>query len=97
MIFNVVVDVIIRHWVKLVTPTEAITGGLGLTIIDLAAYLYAKDGLVASTQPDRLQRAFDVLTCLFNRFGIRTNTAKIVGMVFQPCHSPGGISEEAYE
>ena len=34
-IFNMVLDAVIRHWVKVVTPTEAVMGGLGLTIIDL--------------------------------------------------------------
>ena len=48
-IFNVVVDVIIRHWVKMVMPTEEDTGWIGLTIIDLPAYLYANDGLMALT------------------------------------------------
>ena len=70
-IFNVVLDTVIRHWVTVVTPTEAGTGVIGLTIIDLAAYFYANDGLVASTQPERLQRAFDVLTSLFNQVGLR--------------------------
>ena len=37
IIFNVVVDAVICHWVMVVTPPEAGTGGLGLTIIDLAA------------------------------------------------------------
>ena len=37
MIFNGVLDAVIRHWVTLVTPTEEGTGGLGLNIIDLAA------------------------------------------------------------
>ena len=55
-IFNVVMDSVIRHWGMVVTPTEAVTRGLGLTIIDLAAYLYADDGLVGSTQPERLLR-----------------------------------------
>ena len=44
-----VVNAVIRHWVTVVRPTEAGTGGLGLTIIDLAAYFYANDGLVKST------------------------------------------------
>ena len=51
MIFNMVVYDIIRQWVTGVTTTEAVTGGLGLMIIDLASYFYADDGLVASTQP----------------------------------------------
>ena len=53
-ILYVVVDAVIRHWVTVVTPTEAVTGGLCLTIIDLATYFYADDGLVAPTQPERL-------------------------------------------
>ena len=36
-IFNIVIDAAICHWVTVVTPTEAVTVGLGLTIIDLAA------------------------------------------------------------
>ena len=96
-IFNVVMDAVIRHWVTLVTPTEEGTGGLGLTIIDLEAYFYANNGFVASTQPERLQRVFDVRTGLFDRFKLRTNTAKTVGMVCQLCHAPGGMEEEAYK
>ena len=66
-----VVDAIIRHWVTVVTPSEAGTGGLGMTIIDLAAYFYANNGLVALAQPERLQRAFEVLTSLFNWIGLK--------------------------
>ena len=65
--------------------------------IYLEAYFYAYNGLVVSTQLERLQRAFDVLTGLFNLFVLRKNTAKTVGMVCQPCHAPVRISEEAYE
>ena len=80
-IFNVVLDAVIRHWVTVVTPTEAGTGGLGMTIIKLAAYLYADECLMASTQTERLQRAFDALTGLFDRFDLQTNTEKTVGTV----------------
>ena len=55
-IFNVVVGAIIRHWVTLVTPSEEVTGVLGMTIITLATYFYADGSLVASTQPERLPR-----------------------------------------
>ena len=48
-IFNVVVDAVVSHWMMVVTPTDVETGGLGLMIIDLAAYFYSNDGLVAST------------------------------------------------
>ena len=87
-IFNVVMYSIIRHWVTVMTPAEAGTGGLGLTIIDLAAYLYDDDGLVASTQPERLHRSFDVLAGLFDHVSLRKNMANTVVMVCQPRHTP---------
>ena len=74
-------DAVICHWVKVVTPTEVSTGGLGLKIINLEAYFYAGDGLVAFTQPERLQRAFDALTGLFYRVSLQTKTANTVSMV----------------
>ena len=87
-IFNVVMYSIIRHWVTVMTPAEAGTGGLGLTIIDLAAYLYDDDGLVVSTQPERLHRALDVLAGLFDHVSLRKNMANMVVMVCQPRHTP---------
>ena len=79
-----------------VTPSEEVTGGLGLTITNLATYFYADNGLVASTQLERLPREFDILTGLFDRVVLRKNTEKTVGMVYQPCHTMRGMSEEAY-
>ena len=91
MIFNVVVDAVIRHWVLAVMPTEESTGLLGLTIIELASYFYDEDGLMSSTQLEWLQRAFEILTCLFNCICLRTNTTKTIVMVCQTCHAPGGM------
>ena len=97
IIFNVVMDAVIHHWVTVVMLEEAGVGGPGMTILDLAAYFYADYGLVESTQLERLQRSFDVLIRILDRVGLQTNTAKTVGMVCQPCHAPVRISEEAYE
>ena len=60
--FNVVVDTFLCGWVTAVVPTNEGMEEHGLLKQDLAAYFYADDGLVASTQPERIQRAFDVLT-----------------------------------
>ena len=68
-----------------------------MAIIDLTEYFCADDGIVASNQPERLQRVFYVLTGLFGLVGLWTNTGKTVSMVSQPCHAPGRISEEAYK
>ena len=48
--FNVSMDAVIRHWMMVVTPIDTGTVVLGLTIIDLAAYLYSNNGFMASTQ-----------------------------------------------
>ena len=50
MIFNLAVDAVIRHWVMVVTPKEAGMERLDLTIIDLSAYFYSDNVLMASTQ-----------------------------------------------
>ena len=63
------------------TPTEAGKVGFGMMMIELVAYFYANNGLMALNQLERLQRAFDVLTGLFDQVGLRKNTKKTVGMV----------------
>ena len=55
-LFNVLVDAIICHWVTVVAPTAGRLEGRDLLLGKLAAYLYADDGIIASTQPERLQR-----------------------------------------
>ena len=67
-----------------------------MKIIDLVAYIHADDDLMESTQPEKLQRVFGVLTGLFYRFVLQKNREKTVGMICHKCHAPGGMSEEAY-
>ena len=64
---------------------------------ELSEYFYADYGPVASTQLERLQRVFEVLTGLFDQVGIRTNTRKTVIMAYHPCHAPSMMSSEACE
>ena len=42
----------------------------------------ADDGLLAARDPEHLQLAFDLLTSLFNRIGLKTNTTKTKAMPF---------------
>ena len=90
-ILNVFVDAVIRHCVTVVALMEAGVEGLGILIHDLAAHVYADDGIVAATQLERLQRAFDILAELFDWFGLHKNTRKMVSMEFQLCHTPGSM------
>ena len=79
-IFNVVLDTVIRYWVAVVVPIKDVTEELGLSIQDLARYFYANNVPIASTQLERLQRAFDVLSGLSDWFCLRTNARKTVSM-----------------
>ena len=83
-IFNVVMDAVIRHWVTVVYATKAGTEGLGTLVQEIAAHFYAENGLITSTKPERLQRALNVLTYLFDRVSLRKNIHKTVRMACQP-------------
>ena len=95
-IFNMVVDVVIFHWVILVAREEAGPDGFVQEVQCLVAFLYTNDGLIASPSPNRLQAVLDVLTGLSVRVGLQTNVDKTVGMVYQPCYIIGGHSEAEY-
>ena len=109
-IFNVVVDVVVRHWESLLVAEQG--GGessddegnraqmAGRKIQDRdgrrqwseeghqrltvkAEFFYANDGIVTSTDLGWIQLAFDMLTGIFDRVGLRANVQNTVGMVCQ--------------
>ena len=92
-----VVEAIIHHWLMVVAPTKEGMEVLGMSIWDLLEYLYSYNGLVALTKPERIQKAFDVLTGIFERVVLRTNTHRTVSTACQPCHVSGRISVEVYK
>ena len=66
-----VVDSFICQWVVVVAVTKAYMEALVVLIQDLTEYYYTNDGLIASTQPKKMKRAFDVLEDLFDRSASR--------------------------
>ena len=56
---------------------------------------YVDDGMVASTDPGWLQSAFDTLTGIFDRVGLRANVHKTVGMVCRPFRAAGCMQKRA--
>ena len=91
-IFNMVVDALLRHWVTVVAELEeaapmgaAITEGFKRYVQRLETYFYPDYMPIVSMRETRLQKDFDTLTELFNCVGLRTNVAKTVIMVCQPC------------
>ena len=59
--------------------------GLGINNMrQLFACFYANDGFLVVQDPEHLQLAFDLLTALFDRVGLKTNTLKAEAMLFLP-------------
>ena len=60
-------------------------------------YSYSGNGPLASARAEWIHQKFNVLTNLFDRLGLRTNTGKSVIIVCQPRQSVVGYPAEAEE
>ena len=60
-------------------------------------FLYADDGVLASSDPGWLQGAFNTLVGIFDQMGLQLNVGKTVVMVCCPCQESFTQSESAYE
>ena len=83
-IFNVMVDTVVREWLRIMLGPDAARDGYGDKIRTLMAFFYADDALLASQDPILLQRAPDVIVGLFERVGLCTNTSKTKVMICVP-------------
>ena len=72
-IFNVVVDVVVRHWVTMVVEDAEKRGERGEEVMYQAPLFYADDTMVALSDPHWLQWEFNALVGLFEHVGLRTN------------------------
>ena len=97
-IFNVVVDAVVRHWVKGIMEEAEARGETGREVRHQLAIFYADNGMVVSSDPAWIQGAFTALVGIFDRVGLMTNVRKMVSMVCHPCQAEAGNrTEEAYE
>ena len=95
-IFNIVVDVVVRHWVMLAVEDAEKRRERGKEGRHQATLFYADDSMVASSDPRCLQWSFNALVGLLKRVRLCTNVGKMVSMTCRPCSEAGNQSEEAY-
>ena len=95
IIFNVLVDTFIQHWVTEVLEESEARGELVQEGRHHAALFYANDGMVTLLDPAWLQVAFNALVGLFDRMVLQTNVRKTVGMVCHPCQAAGNLTTAA--
>ena len=87
IIFIVVVDAVVRHWVTLPLAEAEKRGGRGDKGRHQAAIFYAGDGMVALSDPFWIQWSFDTLVSLFKRVDLSNNVRNTVSMVCRPCQA----------
>ena len=95
-IFNVVVDVVARHWVTVMEEGAEEQGENGKEGRHHNSIFYADNGMVTSLDPRWIRGAFITLVVLFDRVVLWTNFRKKFGMVCHPCQAAGTQSEVAY-
>ena len=96
--FNLLVDKVIRYWLTISIDDHGETSinGLGRTVANLLAILYADDTLLAATDPLWLQQALDLLVHLFRCMGLDTNMEKTKLLLCNCGYIPTSISDRAY-
>jgi len=65
LIFNIVVDSVVRYWMTIMVDEGGTSAMTGLTVMELLLLFYADDGMIASRDPAWLQEALTVLVALF--------------------------------
>jgi hypothetical protein len=84
-LFNIIVNAVVREWMKLVRETlDDLAGDFTDRIKALFAIFYVDDSCIASRDVEFLQEALDILVETFKRVGLATNTKKTQAMVCTP-------------
>ena len=96
IIINVVVDVVVRHWVTVIVESAEERNGRGQEVRHQNSLFYADDVMVVSSCPRWLQGSFNTLLGLLNRVGLKTSVGKTVGMVCRPFQAAGMQLATAY-
>jgi hypothetical protein len=91
IIFNIVVDTIVREWYAYMNIGTVIEDTFGL-----GTMFYANNGRLSGTDPVRLQQGLTIVTDLFKRMGLHLNTNKTKPMVYFGGAGSKHMSAEAY-
>ena len=88
-IFNVVVDVMVRHWVEVMIEGLGGQSRSNQEGRHQNALLYPDDGMLALSDPGCLQGAFSTLVGMFDRVGLNMNVRKTVRIFCCPYQVAG--------
>jgi hypothetical protein len=85
LIFNMVVDAVVREWLRRTLDNEAARDGLRMaqSATQMVSF-YVDDGVLSARDPMWLQSALSILITLFKQVGVKTNTKKTQVMTCIP-------------
>ncbi len=84
-LFNILVDVVVREWVRLLQDESKLEEEvIGQLLATFFAIFYVDDAYLASRDPEFLQQALDILVKLFARVGLETKVKKTQTMMCTP-------------
>jgi hypothetical protein len=84
-LFNIIIDAVVREWMRLMCETlDDLGGNLTDRIEALFAIFNVDNGCIASRDAEFLQEASDILVETFKRVGLTTYTKKTQAMVCMP-------------
>ena len=81
MIFNIVVDALVREVLDVVCGTQEAQHGLGWEVWERNVVFYSDDGRIAGHDHMWIQDALLVKVAMFLRMGLETNLEKTKAMI----------------
>jgi len=97
LIFNIVVDSVVGHWMTIMVDDGGASAMTGLAVEELLLPFCADDGMIASKDPAWLQEALTVLVALFRRAGLEINVKKTKVMMCHPGFIKTHFSDTRYK
>jgi DNA-directed RNA polymerase subunit RPC12/RpoP len=87
VIFNIVIDAVIREWDIQVCKAQ---------LTDLAIFFYADDGRIDGKDDGMVQEGLNIVVDLFRRMGLQMNSTKTKAMIHFRAGLPRALRPEAY-
>ena len=83
-IFNIIIDAVLRIWLKQASEKKS------------KSRFYADDGLMQNTNPAELQNDLNFIISMFARIGLKANEKKTKFMIVRGAKAPQALSDIAY-
>ena len=84
IIFNLIIDAVLRNAMRRVEYQKSITS------------FYTDDGLIENNNPITLQANLDIFIKLFEKMGLKTNETKTKFMIIRGTRAPTALSSMVY-